>query len=80
MKYSERVQYKKKKGPRRSYASNKVVISFLAPALIIFLIFVVYPLIKTFRLSFFKWRGITKGAEEFVGIENFINLFHDKIF
>lgn len=33
---------------------------FILPALILFLIFNFYPLIRTFQLSFFQWNGIDK--------------------
>ena len=57
-----------------------VVTFFLAPALILYFIFVMYPLIKVFYLSLFQWRGIAKGTEKFVGLGNFVKLFHDPIF
>jgi len=58
----------------------RVVFFFLAPALIIYLAFVVYPLIKVFRFCLFRWHGVTRGTEKFIGFENFIKLFHDPIF
>lgn len=57
-----------------------VVAVFLAPALIIYLCFVIYPLIKVFYLSFFEWRGVAAGTETFVGIKNFARLIHDPVF
>ncbi len=57
-----------------------VVTFFLAPALILYLAFVIYPSIKAFYLSLFQWRGIAKGTEKFVGFGNFAKLFHDPIF
>ena len=57
-----------------------VVAVFLAPALIIYLCFVIHPLIKVFYLSFFEWRGVAAGTETFVGIKNFVRLIHDPIF
>lgn len=46
---------------------------FPIPALIIFGLFIVYPLMAALSYSFFDWKGITRGA--FVGLQNFINLF-----
>ena len=57
----------------------KAVGVFLLPALVIYLIFVIYPLLKVFRLSFYRWRGISAGSEVFIGFGNFIDLFHDPV-
>ena len=57
-----------------------VVAFFLLPALILYLVFVIYPLIKVFYLSLFQWRGVTSGTEKFVGLANFAKLLHDPIF
>lgn len=42
---------------------------FVAPALLIFLLFVLYPALNTFRYSFFDWRGF--GPMEWVGTANY---------
>lgn len=46
---------------------------FPIPALAIYLIFIVYPIIAAFTYSMYEWQGIKKG--DFVGLTNFINLF-----
>ncbi|MGE8204923.1 carbohydrate ABC transporter permease [Heyndrickxia sp. NPDC080065] len=46
---------------------------FPLPALIIYGLFIVYPLIAALMYSFFDWNGIVRGA--FVGLKNFKNLF-----
>lgn len=46
---------------------------FPIPALLIFSIFIVYPLVAALSYSFYDWNGITRGA--FVGLANFIDLF-----
>ncbi|NLP45897.1 MAG: sugar ABC transporter permease [Epulopiscium sp.] len=50
---------------------------FLLPALIFFLGFVVYPMIKGIYLSFFDY---TATQYRFIGLENYRILFHDSIF
>lgn len=50
---------------------------FLTPALLFFLIFLVYPMIKGVYMSFFDY-DIT--SFEFIGFENYITLYHDKTF
>ncbi|KZZ84644.1 carbohydrate ABC transporter permease [Bacillus sp. SJS] len=50
---------------------------FLAPALVLFLIFTVYPVVASFILSFQKFEA---GAYTFNGLNNYIRLFNDEIF
>jgi len=47
---------------------------FLAPAVIVYTVFMVYPLLNSLRLSFFE---ITPQAETFVGLRNYQTLFTD---
>jgi ABC-type sugar transport system permease subunit len=51
---------------------------FLAPAGVIYLSVIVFPVFYSLFISLFKWNGIAR--MEFAGIDNFINLFHDAIF
>lgn len=45
------------------------------PALILFSIFFVYPLLKGIGMSLTDWDGM--GQAEFVGLKNFANFFSD---
>ncbi|MFV0405386.1 MAG: carbohydrate ABC transporter permease [Propioniciclava sp.] len=47
--------------------------AFVLPALVIFGVFVLYPMFTALSYSFFEWRGISRGA--FVGLDNFVALF-----
>lgn len=49
---------------------------FLVPSLIIFSVFMFYPLAYTTYLSFFDWNMI-KPVKEFVGFDNYIAVFTD---
>lgn len=49
------------------------------PATLMFLTFVVYPTIQIFRMSMYKWGGITN-KKTFVGLQNFQRLFNDMKF
>ena len=51
----------------------------LAPAVILMLIFIVYPTINTFIMSAYRWGGLSTN-KEFVGLNNFRILFADKNF
>lgn len=48
---------------------------YIAPWLIGFLIFIVYPFIWSIQLSFMEWKGI--GIPKYIGFENYITLFTD---
>lgn len=64
----------------RGHSPFSVVLFFLGPALSLYLVFVIYPLIQVFIFSLFRWRGITRGAKTFIGLGNFGKLVHDSIF
>ena len=46
----------------------------LAPAAILFIVFMILPTIDIFRMSMFKWGGYTDN-KTFVGLDNFKILF-----
>lgn len=49
---------------------------FLLPSLAAFAVFMFYPLIYTFYLSFFDWNMI-KPVKKFVGLQNYVTLLND---
>lgn len=53
-------------------------ILFICPALIVYTIFIVLPLIQAFGLSFTDWKGYTMKGLNFVGFLNYIKIFSDK--
>ena len=50
-----------------------IMISLLIPVLLL-LMFVVYPSFELFRISFYKWDGISQ-SNEFIGLRNYIKVF-----
>jgi len=52
---------------------------FLAPAFILFLVFLVFPIIRSVYYSLFDWNGLGP-AVDFVGLDNFTAILTDKIF
>lgn len=52
---------------------------FLAPSLILYLCFFVYPAISAFKLSFYDWSGFTKDMK-FIGFKNFTSLVTNNTF
>lgn len=51
---------------------------FISPALIVYSVYVLYPIINTLIYSFYEWDGMGVGV--FVGFENYLNLFKDAVF
>ena len=60
---------------RRSSGSYLMV----APAVLLFLVFVIYPLCNTIVYSLFDY-GLTSPRRAFVGLKNYVELFNDKVF
>lgn len=50
---------------------------FIAPQLLLFLIFLVYPIFEGIRLSLFK---INYQSKTFIGFDNYVTLFSDPVF
>lgn len=61
--------------------NNKKKNTFIAlcviPTLILFSLFVIYPTMRVFFISFYRWSGISNNPV-FVGLENYRNLLQDK--
>lgn len=66
-----RVPPRGRRSPRRRFPIHLVV--FLAPAVIIYSVFMVYPLLDSLRLSLFDETGA------WVGLDNFDTLFNDPL-
>lgn len=64
--------------PRR-FQDGLTIFLFLLPALLLFLLFVVYPIFQSIYYSFFDWKGLGP-AEDFIGLDNFKNILSDRVF
>ncbi|WHZ04045.1 sugar ABC transporter permease [Neobacillus sp. YX16] len=62
---------------RDSIKENLTGYLFIAPQLLLFLVFVVYPIIEGIRLSLYR---INYQTETFIGFENYNRLFSDPVF
>ncbi len=52
----------------------------LAPALIVYCVFALYPMLDVVGLSFMKWNGLTP-TKQFVGFDNYVQVFaNDPVF
>jgi multiple sugar transport system permease protein len=53
-------------------------ILFLAPGVLFFLLYVIFPILESFQISFFRWDGL--GEPQFIGLENYRELGSDPAF
>lgn len=51
---------------------------FIAPMMLLFAVFIVYPVIYNIRISFYEWNGISK-TKIFVGLKNYAALMKDPV-
>ena len=63
----------------RNRQQGMLALVFLAPALIVFTLFVVIPVIKAGYYSFFNWNGMGR-ATKFIGLKNFTMMFAQPVF
>ncbi len=63
----------------RKKQQKRFILASLAPAILLILVFVVYPTLNIFFMSMFKWGGLT-AKKTFVGFNNFKILMQDKNF
>ena len=77
---SAAIQAKPHRQKMSSYkkAQRNIALLFLLPNLLGFLVFIVYPVLKSLYISFFNWDGL--GTKEFIGLENYLSLLSDSTF
>lgn len=59
-----------------------MIVTFLTPALIFFVLIFVYPIIRTVIMSFYKVESVTASPSEwtYTGFENYIKLYNTQLF
>ncbi|NLP64919.1 carbohydrate ABC transporter permease [Paraburkholderia sacchari] len=57
---------------------NRAALLFLLPGCVLFTLCVIYPIFSSITLSFYNWDGMT--AKTFVGLANYVELFHTDTF
>lgn len=53
---------------------------FALPYIVVFSVFLVYPLLKGLYMSFFEWDLLNPAESEFIGFENYATLLSDPLF
>lgn len=56
-----------------------LIIGFLLPALLLFLVFFVYPLLQVISISL-QQKTLTSETSQWIGLENYIRLMNDQVF
>ena len=76
---SSRLKPGRKFGASRRTQDNFTIVLFLLPAILLFLLFVIYPIFRSIYYSMYDWNGLGP-AVDFVGAQNFINILKDGVF
>ena len=66
-------------GRARRIQDNLTIFFFLVPGLVIFLVFVTYPIFQSIFYSLFEWNGLGP-LEDFIALSNYARILTDKIF
>jgi len=67
------------KRPRRVLGRRTVIALFLLPALVLYAVFVLFPIVQAVHYSFFKWNGLTP-LTDFVGVANYQRALAEPVF
>lgn len=65
---------------KRYYSDKKVILLFILPALIVYVLLEIAPVLLSSAFSFCEWPGILDVPMKFVGLKNFIALFSNAKF
>ena len=66
--------------PRRRWQEMRAAYLFLLPALVVYLVFVFWPVIQSIYFGFFEWNGLGKEMT-YIGLDNYVNMFvQDEVF
>jgi raffinose/stachyose/melibiose transport system permease protein len=68
------------RGRRRSRTTLVSIVLFLLPALVLFVLLVLVPILIGSYTSLFRWNGLGGPPTDFVGLDNFARLLRDEIF
>jgi raffinose/stachyose/melibiose transport system permease protein len=66
-------------GLNRKTKDRITIIVFLLPSLILFSVFVIYPIFRSVYFSLFDWNGLGP-ATDFIALDNYKRILSDKIF
>jgi ABC-type sugar transport system permease subunit len=58
--------------------SRSIIILFLAPAVLLYVIFFIYPSLDALRMSLYDWSGLNIASAKFIGLGNFEEALGDR--
>jgi raffinose/stachyose/melibiose transport system permease protein len=73
------LKLKRESSTPRPLQDTLLIALFLLPALILFLLFVIYPIFRSLYFSMFDWNGLGP-AVDYVGLKNFTDIMTDAVF
>jgi multiple sugar transport system permease protein len=53
---------------------------FLAPGFALFLLLIIYPMVRAFQMSFYDWNVVAGASSKFIGWQNYRMAYHDPVF
>lgn len=65
---------------RQRVKDNLITYGMFAPNLILFLVFSLYPVLWTLKYVFYRYSGFGAAAPQFVGLDNLMRVFQDKVY
>jgi multiple sugar transport system permease protein len=68
------------RGDAKQRRINLIGISFVLPFLLVYAIFIIWPVLLGLRMSFFNWTLSGIGSSDFLGLSNYQELFGDQAF
>lgn len=62
-----------------NHGKYRLIIPFLAPALLLYGVFVLYPYVQAFWISLHQWRGVSAN-KKYIGLDNYRKVVEDENF
>ena len=63
--------------PRQALAARRAAYMFASPGLFLILVFIIFPLVYSFYLTFFDYDLAIGPPAEYVGVDNYVEIFTD---
>jgi raffinose/stachyose/melibiose transport system permease protein len=66
-------------GRRRDWRMAAEIVAFTTPALLLFAVFVVWPILRAVQFSLYRWKGFGP-LVDFVGLQNYVSVLTNEVF
>jgi raffinose/stachyose/melibiose transport system permease protein len=73
------LKWQRRIGSPRRVQDYLTIFLFLLPAIVLFLLFIIYPIVRAAYFSLFNWNGMGP-ATNFIGLNNFKQILTDQVF